>query len=253
MLVLICINTVVLAENIKIAVASNFSAPIQELVSEFEKNSEHKVSIALGSSGKFYAQISNGAPFQLFFSADQAKPIALENNGLAVSGSRFTYAIGALALWSAKKGFLTSKSFDFKSDNYKLALANPKLAPYGKAAIEALKSIGMKEASEKNWVMGENIAQTYQFVHSQNADMGFVAVSQIMQNGKMTKGSAWFVSAQSHQPIRQDVILLKHGKGSKTAQAFLDFVRSETAQNMIRSYGYTTPSQIKTSAKSMVQ
>ena len=247
------VSSLARAEEINIAVAANFAAPMQEIVAAFENTTQHRVSVSLGSSGKFYAQIRNGAPFQLFFSADQAKPNALEHDGLIVSGSRFTYAQGALALWSANDDFVVNASFDFTADGYKLALANPKLAPYGKAAIETLESMGMKEISQHNWVLGENIAQTYQFVHSQNAGLGFVAVSQIMRDGKIARGSAWLVPSGSHHPIRQDVVMLKRGENSKTTQDFLDFVRSETAQKIIQSYGYTTPSQTQILGHGQIQ
>ena len=167
-LILILVNcqALAVATQIKVAVATNFANPMQQLVRDFEQQSKHQVAISYGSSGKIYAQIVHGAPFHLFFSADQAKPDALQKVGLVVAGSRFTYAIGALALWSAKPNYFNDKAFDFHRNDYKLALANPKLAPYGQAALQTLVSLNAKEASEKHWVMGENIAQTFHFVQS---------------------------------------------------------------------------------------
>lgn len=229
------------AEEIRIAVASNFTAPMKDIVKEFEKSSGHRVKISFGSSGKFFAQIQHGAPFQAFFSADQAKPKALEKVGLVIPESRFTYAIGALALWSSKPGFVDDNASRLKSGNFnKLALANPKLAPYGAAAVEVLDSLKLKKATVKKWVRGENIAQTYQFVSTGNTDMGFVALSQVMAKDKINEGSAWIIPAELYNPIRQDAVLLQRGKNSQATQALLRFVRSEKAKGIIESYGYMT-------------
>lgn len=228
------------AEEIHAAVAANFTAAMKDIAAKFEKNTEHKVVLSFGSSGKIFAQIQNGAPFQVFLSADQEKPEALDKAGLSVPGSRFTYAVGALALWSTKPGFANDDARLKSGDFNKLALANPKLAPYGAAAVEVLESLKLKQATEPKWVMGENIAQTYQFVGSGNADLGFVALSQIMDKGKMQEGSSWIIPAELHSPIRQDAVLLKSAKDSAGAKTLLAYLRSEEAQAIIHSYGYTT-------------
>ena len=241
LLVLNLLNNAVQAEQINIAVASNFMAAMKDIAAEFEKSSGHQVKLSFGSSGKFYAQIKHGAPFQAFFSADQVKPKALAKEGLAIPESRFTYAIGALALWSAKPGWVDDNAGRLKSGDFnKLALANPKLAPYGSAAVAVLNNLKLKEATQAKWVQGENIAQTYQFVSTGNAGMGFVALSQIIAKGHLEKGSTWIVPAELYDPIRQDAVLLQRGKNSAATQALLRFVRSEKARGIIESYGYQT-------------
>ncbi|WDE08874.1 molybdate ABC transporter substrate-binding protein [Thalassomonas viridans] len=229
------------SEVIHVAAASNFTAPMKELVSQFEQSTGHKVRLSFGSSGKFFAQIRHGAPFQVFFSADQAKPKALEQAGYTVMHSRFTYAVGALALWSAKPGFIDPNTNPLKQGKFnKLALANPRLAPYGAAAVEVLENLALVAATRGKWVQGENIAQTYQFTGSGNADIGFVSLSQILQNGKVKLGSAWIVPENLYSPIRQDAVLLKKGKNSEAAQALLRFVKSDRAREIIGLYGYKT-------------
>lgn len=228
------------AEDVHAAVAANFAAAMKEIVVQFEnKNAEHKVILSFGSSGKIFAQIRHGAPFQLFLSADQEKPAELEQAGLTVAGSRFTYAVGGLVLWSATPGFVDSSYANLKSGNFnKLSLANPKLAPYGAAAVEVLEALGLKTATESKWVMGENIAQAYQFAATGNADLGFVALSQVMDGGRVTTGSGWVIPSDLHTPIRQDAVLLKRGENSAGAKALLEFLRSDEARAIMRSSGY---------------
>lgn len=232
------------AEKITVAVASNFTAAMNDLVAEFEKKSGHHVNLAFGSSGKFYALISNGAPFQAFFSADQEKPMALEQNNFAVPGSRFTYAVGTLALWSSKTSVVDANVTVLKQGNFnKLAIANPRLAPYGVAAVEVLQRLQLKDATKSKWVLGENIAQAYQFVATGNADIGFVALSQIIDsqnidNGAIKAGSAWIVPSTMHNPIRQDAVLLRRGENSPAARELLQFIRGDSAKKIIQSYGY---------------
>lgn len=227
------------AEEIRVAVAANFTATMQDIVAAFEQTSSHRVVVSFGSSGQLFAHIQNGAPFQAFFSADQAKPHALESQGLTVPHSRFTYAVGALALWSAKPGFIDAGPARLQNGQFnKLALANPKLAPYGTAAVQVLDRLHLKEATEAKWVQGQNIAQTYQFVRTGNADLGFVALAQIMANGVIHGGSGWIVPEQLHQPIRQDAVLLPRGKDSVAARSLLHFVRGDTAKAIMASYGY---------------
>jgi len=232
-------TTIAQAEEITIAVASNFTATMKDIVDAFQQTTTHRVNIAFGSSGKFYAQIKQGAPFDAFFSADQAKPQLLESEQLGVAGSRFTYAVGALALWSAKPTLLDNQAAPLKNGAFnKLALANPQLAPYGIAAIEVLERLALRTATQPQWVQGENIAQTYQFVSTGNADIGFVALSQIMRQGHIQQGSAWIVPTAFYNPIKQDVILLQRAKHSEAAQALLHFIRSKQARDIIESYGY---------------
>lgn len=235
-------NAPTLAEELTVAVASNFTAAMKEIAAEFEKASGHRVKLAFGSSGKFYAQIKNGAPFQVFFSADTAKPTALERDGLAVPGSRFTYAEGSLALWSADPALVDDRTSVLKRGQFrKLALANPKLAPYGQAAVEVLRNLDLEETTRAKWVQGENIAQTYQFVATGNADLGFVALSQVVRGGRVKEGSAWIVPGDLYSAIRQDAVLLQRGAESDGAAEFLQFVRGEKARAIIESYGYRFP------------
>ena len=229
------------ADDIYVAVASNFTAVMHRLAEEFEKSSGHQLKISSGSSGKFYAQIKHGAPFDVFFSADQAKPQALENEGLIVANSRFSYAVGALALWSAQPGWVDDQATRLKNNNFnKLALANPKLAPYGAAAVEVLDNLKLVKTTQPKWVKGENIAQTYQFASTGNADIGFVALSQIMHNGHIKHGSAWIIPDQLYSPILQDAVLLKRAANNDAAKALLQFMRSNIAKKIIESYGYKT-------------
>ena len=227
------------AEEVQVAVAANFTAPMQAIAAAFEKDTGHKALLAFGSSGKFYAQIKNGAPFQVFLSADDETPAKLEQEGMAVPGTRFTYAIGRLALWSAKEGMVDGKGEVLKKGGYAhLAIANPKLAPYGAAAIEVLKGLGALELVQPKLVQGENIAQTYQFIASGNAELGFVALSQVMKDGRLLGGSAWIVPATLHAPIRQDAVILANGKGSAAANALMAYLKSDKAKTIVRSFGY---------------
>ena len=229
------------ADDIYLAVATNFTAAMKEIVTKFEQSHEHKVITSFGSSGKIYAQIKHGAPFQLFLSADQTKPEILEQEGFTVSGSRFTYAIGALALWSFKPNFVGNDFSRLQTNSFnKLALANPKLAPYGVAALEVLDALKLKQFTEAKWVQGENIAQTYQFVATGNADLGFVALSQIMDKGHIQAGSSFIIPRQLYSPIRQDAVLLKRAKTSAGAKALHDYLKSAEAKNIIHAFGYQT-------------
>jgi molybdate transport system substrate-binding protein len=227
------------AAEVQVAVAANFTAPMRAIAAAFEQDTGHKARLAFGSSGKFYAQIRNGAPFQVFLSADDEKPARLEQAGMAVAGTRFTYAIGQLALWSAKAGYVDNKGEVLKQGAYAhLAIANPKLAPYGAAAIEVLKNLGLLETVQPRLVQGENIAQTYQFVASGNAELGFVALSQVTRDGRLTQGSAWIVPAHLHAPIRQDAVILANGKDNAAASALMAYLKSDKAKAVIRAYGY---------------
>lgn len=227
------------AEEINVAVASNFTSAMRDIVTDFEAETGHKVSLSFGSSGKFFAQISHGAPFQAFLSADQAKPAKLEEAGFTVPGSRFTYAMGKLALWSKDDRLIDGSESVLKQGKFnKIALANPKLAPYGIAALETLKNLHLDASTAEKWVKGENIAQTFQFVDTGNAELGFVALSQVLEKGEIKSGSVWQVPTELHNPIKQDAVLLKYGRESNAARQLLDFMRSDKARAIIESYGY---------------
>lgn len=227
------------AGDVQVAVAANFTAPMQKIAAEFEKDTGHKAQLAFGSTGKFYAQIKNGAPFQVLLSADDETPAKLEKEGLAVSRTRFTYAIGALVLWSAKPGYVDGKGDVLKKGAFQhLALANPRLAPYGAAAVEVLNKLRLTAALEPKFVQGENIAQAFQFISTGNAELGFVALSQVMKDGKISDGSAWIVPADLHAPIRQDAVILATGKDNVAALALMKYLKEPKARAIIKDYGY---------------
>ncbi len=229
------------AEEVHVAVAANFTTTMKEIAAQFDKSTDHTLILSFGSSGKIAAQIQHGAPYQVFLSADQAKPAALDKAGFTVADSRFTYAIGALALWSTKPGFVDKDYTRLRNGDFnKLALANPKLAPYGAAAVEVLTALKLKQTTRTKWVQGENIAQTYLFVASGNADLGFVALSQITDKRHVSEGSSWVIPARLYSPIRQDAVLLKSGKDSAGAKALLNYLRSDAIQAIIRAHGYKT-------------
>jgi molybdate transport system substrate-binding protein len=227
------------ADEVQVAVAANFTAPMKQIAADFEKDTGHKAISAFGATGKFYAQIKNGAPFEVLLAADDTTPAKLEAEGAAVAGSRFTYAVGRLVLWSAKAGFVDDKGDVLKKGDYQhVSVANPKLAPYGVAAIETLTALKLLDAVQPKFVLAENIAQTYQFVVTGNAELGFVALAQVMKDGKISEGSAWVVPTNLHQPIKQDVVILANGKGKPAAEALLKYLKSDKAKAVIKSYGY---------------
>lgn len=239
LLVCACLASPALADEVKVAVAANFTAPIQKIAASFEKDTGHKLLVSTGATGAFYAQIKNGAPFEVFLSADDETPAKLESEGVGVKGSRFTYAIGKLVLWSAKPGFVDAKGEVLKKGGFEhLALANPKTAPYGTAGLETMKKLGLYEAIQPKIVQGENISQTQQFVASGNAELGFVALSQVWKDGVLTSGSGWIVPADMYSPIRQDAILLHTGAGKPGAEALMKYLKSDKAKEVIKSYGY---------------
>ena len=227
------------ADEVQVAVASNFTAPMQQIAADFEKDTGHKAVLSFGATGKFYAQISNGAPFEVFLAADDETPEKLEKEFLIAPHTRFTYAIGKLVLWSAKEGYVNGKGEILKTGEFKhLSLANPKTAPYGAAAIETLKKLGALERIEPRLVQGENIAQAHQFVATGNAELGFVALSQVYKEGKITAGSGWIVPANLYAPIRQDAVILAKGKSNPAATALAEYLKSAKARAVIKSYGY---------------
>jgi len=230
------------AGDTQIAVAANFAAPAKRIAEAFERASGHKATLVTGATGKFHAQIVNGAPFDVLLAADDETPAKLAKDGLAQAGTRFTYAIGRLVLWSASPGLVDGDGAVLKRGSFRhLAIANPKLAPYGQAAMETLAALGLGEQLRPRFVLGENIAQTHQFVASGNAELGFVALAQVTKDGRIGEGSGWIVPAQLHQPIRQDAVLLAHGRGNAAAKAFLEWLKGDDARATIRSFGYDLP------------
>lgn len=219
--------------------ASNFTHTMKSLITEFEKNSPHRINLSSASSGKIYAQIINGAPFDLFFSADQSKPMRLQKENWIVAGSRFTYAQGQLVLWSMKKELVSDGVETLSAGNFKkLALANPRLAPYGEAANQVLKKLGLVYLTQAKWVQGENISQTFQFVRSANVELGFVALSQVQLLLDQNKGGFWQIPENYYQPIYQDAVLLKRASGNLGALAFIEFMQGEKAKQLILRSGY---------------
>ena len=228
------------AEEFQVAVAANFRATLSEIVRIFERDTKHTVLINSGSSGKFYAQIKHGAPFDVFFSADVMRPQRIEEEGFAVPGSRFTYAIGRLTLWSPDPNMIKGEGPTVLSNGRfeHLAMANPKTAPYGTAAKHTLEALGLWNRIKGRTVQGENIGQTFHFVYSQNAQLGLVALSQVLDPKINGAGSRWDVPEHLHEPLRQQAILLIHGQHNTAAQAFLDYVKGPKSRTIIKQFGY---------------
>jgi molybdate transport system substrate-binding protein len=227
------------AAEVQVAVAANFTAPMQRIAADFEQATGHQAKLAFGSTGKFYAQIRNGAPFDVLLAADDETPARLEREGVAVAGSRFTYSIGRLALWSARPGYVDGEGAVLKQGAFRhLAIANPKLAPYGAAAVETLGNLGLLAALQPKFVQGENIAQAFQFVSTGNAELGFVALSQVVEGGKLKRGSAWLVPPGLHAPIRQDAVILSRGRDNPAALALMKYLKQDEARAIIKAYGY---------------
>ncbi len=228
-----------IAADIQVAVAANFTLPMRRIAAAFEADTGHKVLLSYGATGKFYAQVRNGAPFHLLLAADDETPARLEKEGFTVPGSRFTYAKGRLVLWSADPTVVDPQGVVLrKPGDGRIAVADPRLAPYGAAAIQALTQLGLLAVLRPRFVQGESIAQAYQFVATGNATLGFVALSQVMVDGRIDKGSAWVVPASLHSPIRQDAVLLAAGRGNPAAASLAAFLKGEQALAIIRSYGY---------------
>lgn len=217
---------------LRIAVASNFKDPAAEIVKRFEERTGANVTISLGSTGRLYAQITNGAPFDVFLSADSETTARLENETAAAKGTRFTYAVGKIVLWSPEEGVVDANGDVLRSGDFgRIAIANPKVAPYGRAAEETLRQLGLWEKLQDGIARGENIGQTFQFVSTGSAEIGFVALSQIRDKG----GSQWEVPQELYSPIEQQAVLLND---KEDAREFFDFLKSEEAQDIIRKYGY---------------
>jgi molybdate transport system substrate-binding protein len=227
------------ADELLVAVASNFTEPMKAIAVEFEKDTGHRVQLSFGATGKFHAQIKNGAPYHVLLSADDTTPERLEIEGLAIPGVRITYAIGTLVLWSAKADLVDLDAAALAKGKFThLAIANPRLAPYGTAAVETLDRLGIAAELQPKLVYGENIAQTYQFVSSGNAELGFVALSQVMKQGRIARGSVWIVPDHLYSPIRQDAVILASGRDNPAAEALLRYLKTPKAGAIIRSFGY---------------
>ena len=227
------------ADEVSVAVAANFTAPMQKIAADFEKATGHKAQLVFGSTGKFYAQIKAGAPFQMLLAADDETPARLVKEGDGVASSRFTYAIGKLVLWSPKPGYVDDKGEVLKTGSFAhLAIANPKLAPYGLAATETMQALGLSSALQSRLVTAESISQALQFVVSGNAELGFIAYSQIHKDGRLIDGSYWIVPSKYHSPIRQDLVVLEKGQGSAAVAALAGYLKSDAAKAVIKSYGY---------------
>ena len=228
------------AETVSVAVASNFAAPMKQIAAQFERDTGHKAVLSFGATGQLHAQIKNGAPFELLLAADAQTPLKLEQEGLALAGTRRSYAIGRLVLWSRTPGLVDAGGQVLRTGKFeKLALANPKLAPYGAAAWQVLEQLSLSDALRPRIVEAANISQAVQFVASGNAALGFVAMAQVFESGKLREGSAWVVPETMHSPLRQDSVLLLPGKGKPAAQALLEYLQSPKARAIIASFGYT--------------
>ena len=227
------------ADDVQVAVAANFTGPMQVIAALFERDTGHKAVLSFGATGKFYAQIANGAPFEVLLAADDETPARLVREGHGIAGSPYTYAIGKLVLWSAKPDLVDAQGDILKKGGFKhLALANPKTAPYGAAAMQAMGRLGVAETLKPLFVQGENISQTQQFVSTGAADLGFVAYSQVIRNGAIGNGSGWLVPENLYDPIRQDAVILARGKDKPAAAALLAFLKGDKAKEVIRSFGY---------------
>lgn len=227
------------AAQLSVAVASNFTAPMRKIAAAFEKETGHSLVLSFGSTGKFYAQIINGAPFEVLFAADDKTPLRLETEGHGVAGTRQTYAIGKLVLWSKQAGYVDDKGEVLRGGTFdRIALADAKLAPYGAAAMQALQALEFADTLAGKFVQGENISQTFQFVASRNVPLGFVALSQVYADGRLTEGSAWQVPESLYEPIRQDALILAKGKDNVAAHELMKFMKGATASNIVHSFGY---------------
>ncbi|TXR40590.1 molybdate ABC transporter substrate-binding protein [Ectopseudomonas mendocina] len=227
------------AGEVKVAVAANFTAPLQAIAPAFEKATGHKLVASFGATGQFYAQIKNGAPFDVLLAADDTTPVRLEREGASVPGSRFTYAIGSLVLWSADAAYLDGTDAALQAGQFRhLSIANPKAAPYGLAAMQVLDKLGLSEAVKAKLVEGQNITQAHQFVSTGNAELGFVALSQVYKDGQVSSGSAWIVPDTMYDPIKQDAVMLKQGANNPAAAALVEYLKGPEAARVIESFGY---------------
>ncbi len=240
---LLCVNSAtVVASDVHAGVAANFATTFKVLKSRFEMETGYTIIESRGSSGKLYAQIRQGAPFDVFLSADAALPLRLENEGLAVKGSRFSYALGRLVLWSATDKNVAHGEAVLRRGAFRhLALANPKIAPYGAAAKQALVTMDLWEIVQGNVVYGENVAQTYQFVATANAELGFVALAQVLSKSNAAATRVWEVPQTYYQPIRQDAVVLNRAKHNRAATQFMRFLKQPAVREVIEQTGYGVP------------
>lgn len=223
------------ADSVNVAVAANFTDAANEIAAAFAEASDHEAVLSFGATGQFYTQITQGAPFEVFLAADDERPTTAVEEGYGVEGSVFTYAIGQLVLYSVEEGKVTGPETLEAADFERIAIANPETAPYGKAAVETMQSLGVYDALQPKIVQGQNIGQTYQFVETGNAEVGFVALGQVSQTDA---GSRWVVPQEHFEPIRQDAVLLKNGEANPAAAAFLEFLKGDEASAIIEKYGY---------------
>lgn len=229
------------AEEVRVAVAANFTAPMKELAPLYEKATGDKLIVSYGATGAFYAQIKNGAPFDVLLAADAKTPAKAVKEGHGVDGTAFTYAVGKLVLWSSDANLVKDQKTLADPAVKKIAVADARLAPYGEAALQALEALGMKDVAEPKFVVGNNIGKTFQFVESGNAQVGFVALSQCFKNGAFTGGSGWVVPQDLYKPILQDAVQLKAGEKNAGAKRFLDYLKTNPDAAAIReAYGYGT-------------
>jgi molybdate transport system substrate-binding protein len=228
-----------LAADTQVAVAANFTEPAKEIAAAFKAKTGHTAILSFGASGQFYTQIAHGAPYEVFLSADAERPQKAEQDGLAVAGTRRTYAVGRLVLYSKTPGLVDAKGAVLKSDKFaKLAIADPAAAPYGLAAVQTMQKLKIYDALTPKIVRGASITQAYQYVATGNAELGFVALSQVIAE---QGGSRWLVPASNHEPIEQQAVLLKTGEKNPAAAAFLTFLKSPAAITIIKKYGYEVP------------
>jgi len=228
------------ANEIYAAVATNFHNPFKTIVKEFEKKSGHRVIIIPGSTGKLYAQIINGAPFDIFLSADELRPQLLIQSGIAISGTRYSYALGKITLWSPKPNIISDslKSIFLVKNFSHIAIANPITAPYGRAALQTLKKLDLLKKLKPLIVHGENIGQAFHFVFSNNAELGFVALSQVLDPKNNLKGYRIDIPSEYYDPIKQDIVVLTRAKNNKGAMDLWNFLKSHQTKEIIKKYGY---------------
>ena len=232
-------TTLARADVVQVAVAANFTAPARALAEVFARTTGHEARLSFGATGAFYTQIKNGAPFDVLLAADDERPARLEKEGDTVPGSRFTYATGQLVLWSAKPGLVDDEGAVLKHGQFgKIAIANPKNAPYGAAAVEAMEKLGLAATLQPKLVTGESIGQTFNFIATGNAELGFVALAQVLEGGKLKSGSMWVVPAQYHAPIIQDAVILNRAASNPAAKAWMELLKTPQSKELIRSYGY---------------
>lgn len=227
------------ADEVQVAVAANFIAPMEQIAAQFARDTGHKAVLSSGATGAIYTKITNGAPFGVFLSADDRTPARLAKENHADAATDFTYSIGKLVLWSADANKVDAAGRMLAAGQFKhVAIANPDTAPYGKAAVEVMTKLSLYDQIKPKLVTGENISQTFQFVSTGNADIGFVALSQVYKDGKITQGSAWLIPTDLYTPIRQNAILLKKGSDNAAAKALLEYLKSAPAKKIIESFGY---------------